>query len=172
MAAKSKENSIFARFLSTMGKRVLFVLACCLCMMGCNLRKDNNCLLHRDFFNNSWERFDYVYNDIEIQEGCSYDLTAKLSFTDDYPFDYISMVFNVFDEEGTPYRSKGYKFKLKDAEGQWNSELKDGCYTFELPINKELQLTEKGKYRFQIENRMPITPLMGVKELSLVNNKN
>jgi hypothetical protein len=33
-------------------------------------------------------------------------------------------------------------------------------------------IADPGVYRFQIENRMPITPLVGVKELTLFNNAN
>ena len=66
--------------------------------------------------------------------------------------------------------AKGYKFKLKDADDHWNCEKADGCYTFVLPINKALQITEAGQYTFQIENKMPITPLVGVKELTLLRN--
>ena len=75
------------------------------------------------------------------------------------------------NSEGNPYRARAYKFNLKDDEGRWNSEMKDGCYTFELPINKQLQITDAGKYQFKIEQRMPITPLVGVKELTLLNNE-
>jgi hypothetical protein len=60
---------------------------------------------------------------------------------------------------------------VKDPEGNWNSELVNGNYTFELPINKALQLTEAGTYQFQIEQKMPVTPLVGVKEMTLYNNK-
>jgi hypothetical protein len=81
------------------------------------------------------------------------------------------MIFTVFTSDGQPYRSKGYKFNVKDKEGQWNSQLADGCYTFTFPINKNLTITDPGKYCFQIENHMPITPLVGVKELTLINNR-
>jgi hypothetical protein len=80
------------------------------------------------------------------------------------------MVFTIFNQDNDPYRCKGYKFNLKDEEGHWNAEQIEGCYTFELPINKNLTISEPGVYRFQIENKMPITPLVGVKELTLIDN--
>jgi gliding motility-associated lipoprotein GldH len=109
-------------------------------------------------------------NEIEIKEETTFDLSMQVSFTDEYAYDYFSMVFTVFTKEGVPYRSKGYKFNLKDAEGHWNSELKDGCYTFDFPINKQFLIADPGNYRFQIEYRMPITPLVGIKELTLTDN--
>ena len=49
-------------------------------------------------------------------------------------------------------------------------EQVDGDHTFVLPINKSLRISETGTYTFQIENRRPITPLVGVKELTLLNH--
>lgn len=147
---------------------ITFILSAFLC--GCSHKEKNAELIHRDFYETLWERFDYVRNDIEIKKATTYDLAMRISFTDDYPYNDISLVFTIFDANDTPYRSKGYKFDLKDADGQWKSDLKDGCYTFDLPINKSLQITEPGTYRFQIEYLMPITPILGVKSLTLYNN--
>lgn len=163
---------IFARFfMLNMKKSAIMVFLGCLCLMGCGPKEKNAEMIHRDFFNTVWERFDYVRNEIEVKEATTYDLSMKISFTEDYPYDNFSMIFTVFTSDGQPYRSKGYKFNVKDKEGQWNSQLADGCYTFTFPINKNLMITDPGKYCFQIENHMPITPLVGVKELTLINNR-
>ena len=155
---------------SEMKRRILIALAFCLTFIGCRQQQNDGTLIHREFYQTIWERFDYVSNTIEISEPTTFDLGLSIGFTENYPYENISLVFTVFTADGTPYRSKGYKFRVKDSEGHWNSELIDGCYTFELPINKALQLTEAGKYRFQIEQKMPVTPLVGVTELTLFNN--
>ena len=142
----------------------------CLSLLGCQQQKEDKELLRREFYNTVWERFDYVRNDIEITTTTTYDLSMQISFTDDYPYDDFSMIFTVFDGKANPYRSKGYKFNLKDSEGNWNAEKKDNCYTFNLPLNKSLTISDPGKYQFTIEQRMPITPVVGVKELVLINN--
>lgn len=148
----------------------LLVLALFLCFFGCSQQQESSDLLHREFFENQWERFDFVRNNIEIKSPTTYDLSMRISFTDDYPYDMFSMVFTVFTDDDEPYRSKGYKFNLKDADGNWNADLTDGCHTFDLPINKAFQIMDAGTYCFQIENQMPITPLVGVKELTLIRN--
>ena len=153
-----------------MKKYCMVIMAFCLALLGCQQSKTNKELLHRDFYNTVWERFDYVRNEIEITASTTYDLSMRISFTEDYPYNDFSMIFTVFDEKGNPYRSKGYKFNLKDAEGNWNAEKKNDSYTFNLPINKSLTISEPGKYQFTIEQRMPITPVVGVKELVLLNN--
>ena len=126
--------------------------------------------MSREFYQTVWERFDFVQAAVEVDKATTFDLTLRMVFTDAYPFDDFSMVFTVFDGDGEPYRSKGYKFNLKDADGHWNCEKKDDCYTFVFPINKALQISEKGTYTFQVENRMPKTPLEGVKEMALLQN--
>ena len=139
-------------------------------LFGCGQKENDKYIIQRDFYQTTWERFDYVKNTINIEKETTFDLSMDISFTDDYPYDDFSMVFTVFDNNDNPYRSKAYKFNLKDSEGNWNSQKKEGCYTFSLPINKALQIIDAGSYRFQVEYRMPITPLVGVKQLKLVNN--
>lgn len=146
------------------------VLAFFLSLLGCGQQANDKKLLQRNFYETVWERFDYVTNDMIIDEPTTFDLSLSISFTDDYPYNDISLVFTVFDESDNPYRAKGYKFNLKDGEGHWNVEKVDGCYTYTLPINKQLMITEPGKYQFRLEQKMPITPVVGVKALTLINN--
>ena len=142
-----------------------FLFCCC----SSNSAKKCNDILSRTFLNDTWERFDFVTNDIEIEEETTYDLSMDISFTEAYQYNDFSMVFSVFDAYGNPYRSKAYKFALKDSQGNWNSELVDDCYTFNLPINNALMLADPGKYKFQIEYRMPITPIEGIRSLKIYN---
>lgn len=150
-------------------KKIVLIVGCLLCLFGCMQKEENKVVLHREFYETLWERFDYVQDSIEVKAETTYDLSLKIAFTDDYSYKDFSMVFTVFSSDGEPYRSKTYKFNLKDDEGNWNVEKVDGCHTFVLPINKSLRISEVGTYIFQIENRMPITPLVGVKELTLLN---
>lgn len=150
-------------------KRIVFgimLLCTCLTFNACTFSKRNNILIEREFLNGFWERFDFVYSDIEVKSATSYDLTLDIYFTEEYEYDHFAMDFVVFDENGDPYRARTYDFGLKDENG-WKSEQKDGLYHFSLPINKELLLSDPGTYRMQIENRMPITPVVGVRKLTL-----
>ena len=142
-----------------------------LCLLGCGQQTNNKELLQRSFYETVWERFDYVTSDVDITQTTTFDLSLRISFTDDYPYNDIQLIFTVFDSRENPYRAKGYKFNLKDEEGHWNVEKVDGCYTYTLPINKQLTITDPGKYKFQLEQKMPITPVVGVKEVVLINNK-
>ena len=172
---KNRANDNFSVYLHVFMRKNMkvyriLVLLFFLSLFGCGQQVNNKELLQRSFYETVWERFDYVTNDIDITKATTYNLSLRISFTDDYPYNDISLIFTVFDEHENPYRAKGYKFKLKDEEGQWNVEKVDGCYTFTLPINKQLMITDPGKYQFRLEQKMPITPVVGVKDLVLINN--
>lgn len=156
-------------YMGMKGFRIL-VFGFFLCLIGCGQQEKDKELLQRSFYGTLWERFDYVKKDVTITKATTYDLSLRISFTDEYLYKDISLVFTVFDEHENPYRAKGYKFNLKDDEDHWNVEKVDGCYTFTLPINKKLTIVDPGKYQFRLEQKMPITPLMGVKELTIINN--
>lgn len=152
-------------------KRALFILGIftLINLSSCHSDRAGKILISRDFPTASWERFDYVEKTITLNKPVSYDLELDAWFDDSYPFSYFSVVFTVFDTAGNPLRSKDYKFTLKDRDGAWKSELLDGRYHFRFPINSNLTLNEPDTYVFQIENHMPVTPLLGIREISIIS---
>lgn len=128
----------------------------------------SNVLLYRTFPTMSWERFDFVQENIEITKATTFDLVLNASFDPSYANKDLSVVFTVFDSYGNPFRTRAYKFQVKENDGSWKSILEEGAYHFTFPINSELNINEPGTYVFQVENRMPITPLYGIKEISIV----
>lgn len=146
---------------------IVFVIG----LHSCNTGGSNKVLLSRSFPTMTWERFDFVKENIEITKATTYDLVLNASFDPTYTYDYLSVVFTVFDDHDHPFRTKAYQFRLKDKDGSWKSELVDGSYHFTFPINSELTLNEPGVYCFQLESHMPITPLNGIKDVSIISNK-
>ena len=154
-------------------KRFAFIIGLgLLCFFGlgsCHSKKSDSVLLSKEFNSSEWERFEFITNELEIKKPTTYDLSMKVTFDDAYPFDYLSVVFSVFDTEDNPLRSKSYKFNLKDGNGTWKSDNNQGLYTFNLPINSEMSFQEPGTYVLQLENRMPTTPLNGIHDISIVS---
>lgn len=150
------------RFLLVLG---VFILAS---MSSCTSNKSDKTLVSREFPTLNWERFDYLKNTIVLDKPTTYDLELDVTFDESYTFNYFMMTFAVFDLAGNPLRAKDYRFTLKDRDGLWKSESTEGQYHFRFPINNELTLNEPGTYVFQIENRMPITPLVGIKQISII----
>lgn len=138
-------------------------------LVSCHTKTGNNVLLSRTFSEVGWERFDFIVQDVAIKEPTTYDLSLSVSFDPSYAYDHLMVSFSIFDAQGNPYRTKRYKFKLKESDGTWKSSLVDGYYHFTLPINSALTIYEPGSYSFQLESNMPITPLAGIREISIIN---
>ena len=143
-------------------------------LSSCAKRQDN-LIIYKEFTNSEWQRFEYLEGDIEITKTpAKYDLVMEIVVSDKYPSDYVhqqkdgSFLFNmtIYNSDGI-YRSKDYRFALKDKDGFWNAEKKDGYYTFQLPVINEMTFTDKSKYKFKIENKYPKDPLYGIKSLEL-----
>lgn len=154
-----------------MRKFLLIIGMVLLGLSSCNSSKKENVLLSRTFPTSNWERFDFVKAEIDLKKPTTYDLVLNATFDPSYSHSYLSVVFTVFDDHNNPFRTKGYKFYLKESDGSWKSTLSDGMYRFSFPINSELTMNEPGKYTFQLENRMPITPLSGINSVEIVNTK-
>ena len=151
-------------------KRALFIITVfLLSLSACHTNKKEEALLSRQFPTSSWERFDFITDDIQIKKPTTYNLSLDVCFDPSYTYNYISVVFTVFDEYDNPFRTKDYKFYLKERDGSWKSTLTDQGYHFSFPINSELNINEPGLYKFQLESRMPITPLQGINEIKLIN---
>lgn len=153
-------------------KRVLLIfgLLALIGLSSCWKGDTDKVLMDRDFPTASWERFDFVQRTIVLDKPVTYDLDLDVWFDDNYAFNYFSAVFTVFDSEGNPLRARDYRFTIKDRNGAWKSQVEDGAYHFRFPINSELSLNEPGTYVLQFENHMPITPLYGIRKLSIVKN--
>lgn len=149
-------------------------------LASCSGKKDN-IVIHKEFQGNEWPRFEFlngVYNNTDIQE---YDIIMEVAVTDIYPSPYenhqkesdLSFNMHIKYPNNSGSRSKDYTFKLKDKEGNWKSEKKNGCYTFLLPITSEITFDEIGEYKFKIENKYPKDPLSGIKSMTIkcINSK-
>lgn len=151
-------------------KRVLLVFGALILfgLSSCHNDPTENVLVSREFPTSSWERFDYVENTVTLNKPVTYNAELDALFDDTYTFNYFEVVFTVFDKAGNPLRSKIYKFTLKSRDGTWKSDPEDGVYHFRFPLNNELTLNEPDTYTFQIENHMPITPLTGIRKISII----
>lgn len=137
-------------------------------LCGCHQPKGDKTLAKRAFTSLGWERFDFVTGELDIKKPTTYDLSLSVSFDPSYAYNHFSVVFTLFDSEGNPFRSKSYKYMVKDTDGSWKSTLENGHYHFTFLINSELSINEPGVYKCQLESHMPITPLLGVNEVAII----
>lgn len=149
----------------------IFILLALSTLVSCGVATKSNVILSQTFDASGWEKFSPVSSEVVVSKPVTYNLSLKVKFAESYANQDFNVVFTVFDSGDTPVRAKAYSFRIKDNDGAWRAEPKDGCYEFDFPINKNLSITDPDNYRFQIDSRMPITPLMGVMKLELINNQ-
>lgn len=143
--------------------------------------KNDNIVIFKEFNNQKWERFEYLQGDFHVNKASKYDIIMEVLVNDNYPNVYEThqsdcpLLFNltIKNPNDNGKRSKDYRFMLKDKDGNWKADKKNGCYVFKLPIMGEISLSEKGTYNFKLENKYPKDPLQGIKSVTLkcVNSK-
>ncbi len=145
-----------------------------LLLSSCVKRQDSSIIV-KEFQNEEWSRFEFLEGSMEVKNvPVTYDVVMEVVVSEQYPSTYElhqkdgSFLFNltVRDSDGI-YRTNDYRFKLKDKDGFWNAEKKDGYYTFHLPVINEITLSDSDTYKFIIENKYPKDPVQGIKSLTL-----
>jgi gliding motility-associated lipoprotein GldH len=145
-------------------------------------KEQDNVVIYKEFPNQEWERFEYLTGDFSVNKSAQkYDVVIEVTVNDNYPNVYEAhqsdcpLLFNltIKNPDGVGQRSRDYKFMLKDQDGNWKADNKNGHYVFKLPIMSEISLGEKGVYNFRIENKYPKDPLQGIKSVTLkcINSK-
>ena len=138
--------------------------------------KQDNIVIYKEFENQEWERFEYLNGCFNVdKDSPKYNVIMEVSVNENYPNVYEThqsdcpLLFNltIKNPDGNGGRSRDYKFMLKDKDGNWKSDNKNGYYTFRLPIISEMTFSEKGVYNFKIENKYPKDPLYGIKSIKI-----
>ena len=149
--------------------------------VSCTKVQRDNIIITKEFQDEEWSRFEFIEGHIEVKKvPAKFDVIMEVVVSDQYPSTYEmhqkdgAFLFNltVSNSDGI-YRSRDYRYKLKNNEGYWNSEKKNGYYTFFLPVINEMSIEEKDIYKFTIENKYSKDPLQGIKSISLkyINSK-
>lgn len=155
--------------------RFIALIIIALCLNSCSNKQDGLVLL-KDFQGEMWGRFDYLeasYN--VVKAPMTADLVMDIEVSEVYPNDYpyhgkedemFTFELSVNAPDGSR-RTREFKFRLKDSEGNFKSEKNGGYYHFELPLIDEMSFNTVGEYHFKVENKYSKDPLCGIKRLSI-----
>ena len=144
-------------------------------MMSCG-KKQESSVISRDFDGEIWRRFDFLEADFDVVKApMTTDLVMDIDISEVFPNIYpyhdaddglfvITMTINAPDGGR---RSREYKFRLKDSDGNFKSEKINGYYHYELPLINDMSFSEIGVYKFKVENKYPKEPLYGIKRLNI-----
>ena len=157
--------------------RVLYsiVLLLSLFLSSCTSKQDN-IVIYREFGNQEWERFEYLTGNLDVRKTSQkYDVVMEVTVNDNYPNVYENhqsdapLLFNltIKNPDSNGGRSKDFRFTLKDKDGNWKADKKNGYYIFRLPVMSEMSFSENGIYSFKVENKYTKDPLQGIKSIKI-----
>ena len=151
---------------SIMKKYFVFAVLLIFTLAGC--QQDNSVSQIRNFTDSTWQRFDFLNFDFQIEETDeTYDIMVLLRTTEDFPSQslIINLVMNLPSGEE---RIREYKLEVKDDDGEMLGEKKAGYYERFISIRKEMKFSEPGLLKFEIENLMSKYYTPGVAEIGIV----
>ncbi len=120
---------------------------------------------HR-FDNISWDRFDLLKFDVDVQKDQKLDFDLLLRHHTYYPYDYLDVNITFYTPSGASM-SRDYHFKLKNKDGSWKSDGLGDFWDIELPIRNEMLFSESGICKVRIENKMTKINTPGIIEVGL-----
>jgi gliding motility-associated lipoprotein GldH len=117
-----------------------------------------------------WKRFDFQVFEIDnLEEGVDYDVEFRFRHLPEYPYRKFFFTLSIIQPDEN-YRAQEYTIWLKKS-GKWKSKCMGDYCDYNYLIKKRFQINQKGTYKFEFENRMPINPLRGMVEVGLLIRK-
>jgi len=117
-----------------------------------------------------WNRFKYLeYSPEIVDNSVPYIFTLKLSFTDEYEYNYFK--FQLSKEYGGETYVKVFSIPVKNQEGVFLEKVKDGIYTVNTILSKQIYFSSPGKYLITIEQLMPKFNTKGIKSAEFIIEK-
>ena len=147
---------------------------CAFILPSCAKKQDGN-VLSRSFQGETWGRFDYLNASYNVVSPMTADVVMELEVSEVFPNIYpyhaddngmFAFVMSVNAPDGSR-RAREYRFMLKDEEGKFKAENKNGYYHYELPLLSEMSFDANGEYTFKLENKYPRDPLYGIRSLNI-----
>jgi len=149
-----------------MKKYFAFAVFLIFTLSGC--QEDNSVSQIRNFTDSTWQRFDYLNFDFQIEEiDDSYDIMVLLRTTEDFPSQALIINLVMYLPSGEE-RIREYKLEVKDKEGEMLGEKKAGYYERFISIRKQMKINETGVLKFEIENLMTKYLTPGIVEFGIV----
>ncbi len=109
-----------------------------------------------------WNRFDFLFFEMPVQENQLYDFYFDVWFTEDYPWNDIELNIT-FYESGGSMRSADYTFDFDKSES--NTEA---VFENKFTIIKGMQFGSAGICKIRVENKMHKMQTPGIKKVGLV----
>jgi len=122
---------------------------------------------YKRFDNITWDRFNMLEFELEVEEGQLIDFDLLLRHHTLYPFDHLDVNITFYTPSGSTM-SRDYHFMLKDKSGKWLADGAGDYWDINLNIRKEMKINKTGICKIVIENKMTKIKTPGVIEVGIL----
>ena len=140
--------------------RTFFLLSFLVFIAGCS--KPPVYENHVKMDNQVWNRFDFLFFEVPVQDDQLYDFYLDADFTTDYPWDYLELNIT-FYESGGGMRSADYVFNIDKSKTNKEGIIK-GAFT----VIKGMRFSSTGISKVRVENKMYKVQTPGVASVGFI----
>jgi len=149
-------------------KTLLFILFAFL-LSSCG--KDRVFKAIHDFDNGKWAKSDIVTFEANIENAdIEYDILIAVRHASAYPFANVIIGLTLETPSGEK-RMMEHSLIIRNTDGTFKGDGLGDIYDISVPVYKKVQFKTPGKFKFIIENRMPLVEMPGIMSIGLIINK-
>ncbi|MFP4469331.1 MAG: hypothetical protein ACLFPE_01530 [Bacteroidales bacterium] len=148
-------------------KRFLLIIPVLLMMIVACQRREPVSQFHT-FPNGVWERFQYLNFELPVEDTRElYDISVVIRYTDEFPEDVLTINFVMTGPVGEE-RIRDYNFILKDRDGNFTGNSKDGLYERVITLREDIRFHGEGNVKIEMESLMTKFFTPGILEIGIV----
>ena len=126
---------------------------------------------HVKMDNYEWNRFSPVIFQVPVENlKGDYDFILALRYMTGIPYKELSVTVTIESPSGE-VRTKDYKIKIRDQNGQLLGDGLGDLWDLEVPLRSGYQFTDNGICKVEVESRMQQVNVVGLMEIGLIIRK-
>ena len=150
-------------------KKFFWPLLCLVLLASCNRSKIFE--RYEDIDNNKWAKDKILTFEVNIEDTASlYDIELQIRHSSYYVYADILVNLMIVYPNGEE-RTKDYDLMLRNKDGSFKAEGAGDLWDISFPLLEKINLNERGKYIFKIQNIMPRTETDDIMQVGLTVKK-
>ena len=144
---------------------ILFGLICQLSLQSCDKARvfDEN----KDIANDAWFYKNRLLFDVNIEDTARfYNFYVNLRVNNEYNYCDLFLILHQTNP-GKAVQSERKEFILADPSGRWLGKGLGDLHDYQMMVYQNMKFSEKGIYRFELEQNMRNDTLMNVKSAGI-----
>ena len=150
-------------------KRIGLFLLLSLLFVSCGSKKITD--QQKSFQDKKWQRsqvLTYVFNITDT--AARYDISTKVKYFDNFPFDKVQLTFSLDDPSGENRMSE-HNLVIRNKEGRFLGKKKGDTLEMDFAIRNHYRFKTSGLVKITLTNRLPLLETEGLGAIGIVVKK-